>query len=178
LKETAIARRYAKAFTQKFADPKSLEAMGKDINAFSEMFQADRGLRMVMLNPAIPPAAKEEILSDIMAKMGLSEPAKKALAHTLRMGRMGLVRFIAQEFERISFIILGKVRAQVTCAVELTEEEISGLRKSLTAFSGKEAVMEIKVDPSLIGGVVARIGSVVYDGSVANQLRSLKVRLN
>jgi len=92
--------------------------------------------------------------------------------------RMGIIRFIAAEFERISFEVLGKVRAQVTSAVELTAVEVDSLRGSLSDFSGKEAVMEIKVDPSLIGGVVARIGSVVYDGSVANQLQSLRVRLN
>ena len=178
MKETAIARRYAKALLSKFADPKALESVGSDLNAFAAVFESERSLRMTMLNPSIPPAAKEAILGAIVEKMGLTDNAKKALSLVLLKGRLGLIRFIAAEFERLSFDALGKVRAQVSSAVELTPEEAASLKNSLTRYSGKEAVMEIKVDPSLIGGVVARIGSVVYDGSVANQLKAMRVRLN
>lgn len=178
MKETAIARRYAKAFLEKFDDRKSLETLGEELSSFSALFEGDKTLKVTLLNPAIPSKAKEEILTAIMGKMGLSKATKQALLLILEKGRMGIIRFVAAEFERISFESLGKVRAQVTSAVKLTGAEVESLRKSLTEFSGKEAVMEIKVDPSLIGGVVARIGSVVYDGSVSNQLSSLRVRLN
>ncbi|MDH5477209.1 MAG: ATP synthase F1 subunit delta [Nitrospinota bacterium] len=178
MKETAIARRYAKAFVEKFPEPGPLEAMGRDFAAFSSVFEGEKTLKMVMLNPAVPPEAKLAILNNIMEKMDLADASRKALVHVLKKKRMDIIRFIAAEFERISFEVLGKVRARVTSAVELTAEEAGALQKSLSEFSGKEAVMEIKVDPSLIGGVVARIGSVVYDGSVANQLKSLRVRLN
>ena len=178
MKETVVARRYAKAFVEKFTDPGSLEAMGKDLIEFSAIFESERTLKMTMLNPAVPPEAKLAILEAVMKRMDLADPSRKALIHVLRKKRMGIIRFIASEFERISFGVLGKVRAQVTSAVELTADEADSLRKSLSEFFGKEAVMELKVDPSLIGGVVARIGSVVYDGSVANQLQSLRVRLN
>lgn len=178
MKETAVARRYAKAIVEKYPDPKTLEAVGKDLNAFSDLFEQTRFLKMTILNPAMPLEGKEAILEEISSKMGVSDPTKKALALILAKGRMGIIRFIAVEYERISFLALGKVRATVTSAMELSAEEKDSLQKSLSALSGKEAVMEIKVDPELIGGVVARIGSVVYDGSVANQLRGLKVRLN
>ena len=177
MKETAIARRYAKALVAKFPAAADLEALGRDLSAFSELFEGHRSLKMTMLNPSIPPEAKEAILSKVADKMGLSTPSRQGLTLILQKGRLGLVRFIAAEFERISFLALGKVRALVTSAAPLTDAEKEELRRSLTAFSGKEAVMEIRVDPSLIGGVVARIGSVVYDGSVANQLKTLRVRL-
>jgi len=178
LKETAVARRYARALVEKYPAALDLEAIGRDLTAFSLLFEAERTLKMTMMNPSIPSGAKEAILAGVMGKMGLADPSQKGLALILAKGRLGLIRFVAAEFERISFQALGKVRAVVTSAGPLTDAEKDSLRKSLTAFSGKEAVMETRVDPSLIGGVVARIGSVVYDGSVANQLKTLRVRLS
>jgi len=177
LKQTAVARRYAKAFAESIGEPAALQTVLAELKEFSGVFERSKELRTVMLNPAVAQREKEGILDGLIEKMSVDGKTAGVLRHVLEKDRMGLVRLITDEFERFSFEIMGKVRVEVSTATELTQQEVAELAGKLSALSGKEAVISLKIDPSLIGGVVARIGSVVYDGSIKNQLKALRVGL-
>ncbi len=177
MKEKAVARRYARAFAEKFDEPKLLETISEELKSFAEVFDGARSLRTVMFHPAVGLEDKVGVLEGILRKLGASEQTSEVLIHLLEKGRLPIVRLVAEEFEKISFDMLDRVRVEVTTAAVISDSEKESLLKKLSAVSGKEAVINLKVDPSLIGGIVARIGSVIYDGSVKNQLKALRVGL-
>lgn len=175
MKESSTARRYAKAFTETFVEPSELEEVGRDLRAFADVFEESRQLRTVLLHPAVSLEEKRGVMQGVLEKLGAGMNARKLMDHVLDKDRLSLMPYIAEEYEKLSYEILGRVRVEVTSASPLSEDEVAGLSGKLSAIAGKEAVMDLNVDPSLIGGIVAKIGSVVYDGSVKNQLRALRV---
>ena len=173
MRETAVARRYASAFAEAFSD--DLETVGSELAALADVFEDSRELKSVMLNPAIPGEVKKRVVDEALGKAGVHKSTSSAVRLVIEKGRFPLLKTIAGEFEKIAFETLGKVRIEITSAMELTEDERKEISEKLTRITGKKAVIDIKVDPSLIGGIVARIGSKVYDGSVRNQLKALRV---
>jgi F-type H+-transporting ATPase subunit delta len=91
--------------------------------------------------------------------------------------RLALLTEIASAYESRLMDLAQVVRAQVTTAVELPAERIGALQQGLARATGRQVQLETRVDPSIIGGAVARIGSTVYDGSVTTQLQKVKERL-
>ncbi len=177
MKETSVARRYAKAFAEMYKEPATLETMSGQLKEFAQVFDREKILRTVMLHPAVDLREKANVLREIARKLDASEQTAHALNHLLKKGRLPLVKLVSDEFEKISNDILGRVRVEVTTATLISDSDRKVLADKLTAVFSKEAVIELKVDPSLIGGIVARIGSVIYDGSVKNQLKALRAGL-
>lgn len=178
MRETVIASRYAKAFVESLGEGPLLDKIREELNDVAETFEENRQLRTIMLNPAIPLSVKKNVLEDIGAKIGVTQGTLKALRLVLTNGRINILKQIAEEFEKLVFEALGRVRVEVTSAMELSEDELAALGEKLTAFTGKKAVIDMKVDRSLIGGIVTKIGSSVSDGSVKNQLKTLQVGIN
>ena len=131
-----------------------------------------------MLNPAISQQDKSAVMAGVLECLKVAEQTTKLIELLVERNRIGIIRFVSSEFNDIAFVVLGRVSVEVTTAVELTDSEMKELSNKLTKLVGKEAVITAKIDPSLIGGVVARIGSVLYDGSILNHLRTLRVALN
>lgn len=175
MKDTATARRYAKALAATVGDPAALEKAAAELALFAGVVEQSHALRSVMQNPAVREEAKTAILEEVLTRMGASAVTARILSLIRARGRLALVRRIAEEAERIAFERMGKTRVEVVSATALSDADKAELAKRMSALSGKEAVVTTRVDPSLIGGVVARIGSVVYDGSVKNQLVALRL---
>ena len=179
MKETAAARRYARAFLDTFKDAGSkLETVSEEIKAISGAIAGSHELRSLLLNPAVSEAQKKGILDGVMQSMKTGKEAAGAIRLVLLKGRIAHIGEIAEEFEKMAFETLNKVRADVVTAVDLSSDEERKLLSALSRLTGKTAVITVKKDPSLIGGVVVKIGSSVYDGSVRNQLKSLRVGIN
>tara|TARA_B100000959_G_scaffold21478_1_gene20666 strand:+ start:77849 stop:78385 length:537 start_codon:yes stop_codon:yes gene_type:complete len=178
LKETAVARRYARAFAELYSDPAILEQMMAELSEFATIFEENKELRTIMLNPAISQQDKSAVMAGVLECLKVAEQTTKLIELLVERNRIGIIRFVSSEFNDIAFVVLGRVSVEVTTAVELTDSEMKELSNKLTKLVGKEAVITAKIDPSLIGGVVARIGSVLYDGSILNHLRTLRVALN
>ncbi|MGK7344397.1 MAG: ATP synthase F1 subunit delta [Candidatus Nitrospinota bacterium M3_3B_026] len=176
MKDLLAAKRYATAFVDA-AETDELEKAVEELKALAAAFAESRPLRGVMANPAVPAAVKSGILGEILEKTGVSQKTAATARVILKNGRTTLLSDIAAQAGKISFDRLGKVRVEVASALEPGAEETAALERKFGEITGRKAVLEVKVDPSLIGGIVARIGSMVYDGSVRNQLKALKVGL-
>jgi F-type H+-transporting ATPase subunit delta len=177
LKETLVARRYAKALLEAVKDPSRLDAVSLNLKNLGGLLDTSRELRVALENPAIPMQTKKAVLDAILAKLNIDALAASMTRLTLENGRINLLPAISHEFDEMSNSALGRVNVGITSARALSPEEEKSVKESLKKFTGKTAVMAVKEDPSLIGGVVVRIGGSVYDGSVKNQLKALKVSL-
>ena len=175
MKETLVARRYAKALVESLKETSRLDPVGANLREFAELFETSREFRVALANPAIPMTTKKAVLNAVLEKLKMDPLAASMIQLALENGRIGLLPLVAEEFEEMANSALGRVRVGITSARPLSSEEEKAMKESLKKFTGKTAVMSVKEDPSLIGGVVVRIGGSVYDGSVKNQLKALKV---
>jgi F-type H+-transporting ATPase subunit delta len=148
------------------------------LRAFDEAFQSSAELRNVLLSPAVPMARKRALLTRLSREMRFSLPVRNFLCVVADHYRMGLLGEIRAALEQIVDERSGVVRAGVTSARELDGSQRASLEAQLARLAGKRVRAEYSVDDALIGGVIARIGSTVYDGSVRGQLDSLRQRLS
>ncbi len=177
---TAVAVRYANALADVVtggASPLRPQDAVAELDAFAAALRASTELHSVLITPAVPIGRKKAVIGRIAGTLRLSRIARNFLFVLVDHRRITALPEIIHSLERIVDERLGYVRAEVTSARELTEALRTALSAELERLTGKHIRARFTVDPSLIGGVVARIGSTVYDGSVRGQLASLERRL-
>lgn len=171
------ATRYAKALLDvaiKESDPKKIE---RDLTSVAAAMAESAELRRAMTNPGIPQDVRVNIVRAVTDKIGVELPLQKILKMLADRGRLDLVPLMADVYRERLLAHDNIVRATVTSAMPLTPAKLDGLAASLGELSGKKVQIETTVDPTLVGGVVARIGSTVYDGSIRTQLQKMKQQL-
>ena len=176
----ALASRYAQALADAVLAPGSSVDAGeiaKQLRSFEGLVNASPELRNVLLSPAVPTARKRAVVARIAERAGFSRPVRNFLYVMIDRRRTDLLAETAEAFETAIDERLGFVRAKVTSAAPLSERQQGELQQALSSVAGRQVRCDFTVDASLIGGVVARIGSTVYDGSVRTQLDSLRQRL-
>ena len=122
-------------------------------------------------------AARVSLVEAVADKMGLTPPVKKLLVLLVESRKLNLVPDLAASFRERLLNHQNIVRAEVTSAAPLSPEKTKALEDSLSKVTGKKVDLSVSVDPELLGGVVARIGSTVYDGSVKTQLERMRQQL-
>ncbi len=172
-----VAVRYARALldvARKEADPRAIE---DDLASFVALTRGHETLGQVLANPAVPVPRKAALVRELAARGRLSPLVVKLLVLLAERGRLALLPEVLDEYRRRLLDHMGVVRAEVVTAVPLAEERAREMERALAAMTGRTVSMNASVDPSLIGGVVTKIGSVVYDGSVKRQLEKVRETL-
>ncbi|WP_224362680.1 ATP synthase F1 subunit delta [Hyalangium versicolor] len=174
----SIARRYARALLDVAAEANRTDAVADQLASFVRAFEQSRELSDVLLNPAYTRGQRSQVVEALMKVMGTVEPA---LANTLRLlvdrNRLIYVPDIARVFRDMADARAGRVRGQVTSATKLAPDALDQLRKSLQQLTQRDVILESREDPSLLGGVSAQVGSVLYDGSLRTQLEQMRRQL-
>jgi F-type H+-transporting ATPase subunit delta len=168
---TAFSRPYARAFVE--AAPKGYD-FGRFLEAGESMASALEGnpkLRAFLLAPNVPREAKNRAIQQIAAKAGMNEYGTRFLLVMLRHHRLLEAGEVFRALRDLIDTVQGVLRVRVTVAEALTEPEKQAIADALAARTGKTVKMEIDLDPTLIGGFVARAGSRVFDGSVTAAIR-------
>ena len=178
---SAVATRYAKAL----ADVTTAAGGGlrpedalTQLRAFESALAASRELENALTTPAVPVSRKRAVVGRIAGLLQLSPIARNFLFVLIDHRRIVLLGAILNAFDLIVDERLGFARAEVSSPRELTETQRGSVNAQLERITGKRIRMRYTVDPALIGGVVARIGSTLYDGSVRGQLQTLGRRLS
>lgn len=148
-----------------------------ELDAFAAAMRESADLRIAMDSPAVPPARKRAVISKLSEILGVSDLVRRFLFVVIDHRRPALLPEIREAYEEVMDERLGVARADVYSARPLTEAERAQLTGRLAALTGKRVRPRFDVNPALIGGIVARVGSTVYDGSVRGQLESLKARM-
>jgi F-type H+-transporting ATPase subunit delta len=176
----ALAFRYARALadlvleTGSAADPGAVTA---EIESFERALEACPDLRLALASPTVPPARKRAVVGRLAKTLPLSSLVVRFLYVLIDHRRAALLADVREAFEAVVDERLGIVRADVASARALSPAQRERILAALARLTGKQARARFRVDQSLIGGVVARIGSTVYDGSILGQLHGLKQRL-
>ena len=164
------AARYAKALLEVAiaeADPQQVDQQLAEVAA---LFTGHADLWRTMTNPAVPAPKKRAIVDEMLPKLGLAPVLQKTLQLLASRDRLVLLPILAEAYRSRLMDHQKVVRARVTSAVPLPADRAQQIQKQLEKLTGRTVVMTAATDPDIIGGVVAQIGSTVYDGSVRTQL--------
>ena len=174
----SLARRYAKALMDIGADQKNADKLGADLRNFAQAMAVSAELAATLSNPAFPRTDRKKILEALATRFGTTPIVKNFLFVLLDKERLATLPAISKEIDRMLEEQAGRVTAEVTSAQPLTTAQLQQITASLEKLSGKKVQVVKKEDPALIGGVVAKVGDTIYDGSVRTQLRQLRDQMS
>ena len=176
--QRTAATRYARALIEvglkEQADLSQIEAQLAD---FIALLSSHANLEQALLNPAVPAPKKRAAVAELTAHAKLQPVLSKLLVLLAERDRLVLLRDLLNAYRERLQAIQNVVRAEVTTASPLTPERTQQIERSLASATGRTVYLSTRVDPSIVGGIVTRIGSTVYDGSVTNHLRRMRQRL-
>jgi F-type H+-transporting ATPase subunit delta len=170
---TNVARRYARALFELGNDSGSLASVVSEVTALASAYDESVELRTVLDNPLVAHAAKRAILVELADKSQVSTIVKNALLLLGDRRRLHTLAAIAQLLKEMGDAKDGVLRAEVTTAARLPESYYERLKAQLEKMTGKRIVIDRREDPTLIAGVVTRIGDMVIDGSLRSRLDEL-----
>jgi F-type H+-transporting ATPase subunit delta len=177
---SAVSMRYAKALVDVVAEPNSgIDGQhAKDqLRQVAAIISSSDDLRGAFLSPAVSPSRKRAVVAKLIAPLGIHNKIRNFLYVVIDHRRVHEISSIVEAFEVLLDEQLGFVRADVTSAAPLNDAQKAALEQQLTRMAGKKAKLKFSTDPALVAGVVARVGSKVYDGSVRGQLERLRTSL-
>lgn len=180
MRASAIASRYASALVDVVTGASAqteAQQVVRQLRAFEEALKTSPELRAVLSSPAIATARKRAVIGRLAEAMQLSRIARNFLFVLIDNRRVAALAEILEAFEILLDERLGYSRVDVTSAAELSEPRRQALAAEFGRLTGKRVRPRFSVDPALIGGVIARVGSTVYDGSVRGRLQTLGRRL-
>jgi F-type H+-transporting ATPase subunit delta len=175
----AAAGRYARALfdvaTREGAD---IERVQSDLQQFVDLFAQHPSLAHTLGNPSIPASKKRGVAQALVDRAtGLSPIVGKLVLMLAERDRLPLLPDIARIYGERVMDRLNVIRGEVTTAMELAPDRLRALEQGLQQATGRKVMLQSKVDPSIIGGIITRLGSTVYDGSVVTQLAKMKQAL-
>ena len=170
----AYARRYAQAVFSIALEKNELDQWQADLDRVAGL-TGDSAVLALLQNPKVPFAAKAKLLSEQLGEMN---PLALNLVYLLlTRSQLGMLRYIADEYQRLLDSHLGIERAEVTTAITLDDEARQRLAEQISAITGKRVLVKAEVDPGLVGGFMARIDGKLLDGSTRSKLTALKREL-
>jgi F-type H+-transporting ATPase subunit delta len=174
----AAASRYARAlFDVVLKEGKDVEKVQAELQQFADLFAREQ-LAQILANPGIPASKKKALAQALIDRTGqVTPPLAKLVLVLAEKDRLTLLAGIARAYTERVMDHLKIVRGDVTTATPLAPEKLRLLEEGLAKATGRKVVLQARVDPSIIGGVVTRLGSTVYDGSVTTQLQKMKQSL-
>ena len=178
---TAVVNRYANALADVVLSPQS-DVKPPDavtqLREFRDSVGKSRDLRAVLATPAVAVTRKRAVLKDIAERLGTSRVVRNFILVLSDHRRIAALAQVVDAVETIFDERMGFVSAEVRSAYDLPAAQRDELSSQLGAIAGRQIRMRFSVDPELIGGVTAKIGSRVYDGSVRGQLADMRRRLS
>lgn len=175
----AAAARYARAlFDVALSEGHDVQQVERELTAFADLVAGNEQLHRALTNPAIPASRKHAIVGELLARAPqTTPPLGKLLLMLADRDRLVLLPDLLEAYRRRLLDHLKVVRAEVVTAEPLAGESAEALARGLERATGREVRLDTKVDPEIIGGAVARIGSVVYDGSITRRLERMREAL-
>ena len=172
------ATRYARALLDVGIKEKAnLEQIQHELAEFTDLFTQHPSLAKVLLNPAVPVQRKIAAVKELLQRVNVTPMLSKLLVLLAERDRLVLLPDLLASYRERLLDHQKIVRAEVTTAAPLEAARAKAVETGLAKMTGRTVTLSTKVDPSIIGGVVTRIGSTIYDGSVTRQLQKMKERL-
>lgn len=173
----SIGRRYARALFGLAVEMDRVEAWAKSLESLREAVETSPDLRDVLSNPMYTKEQRRAIVEKLATALSLDTEPANLLFLLGDRNRLGYLAAVVETFRALADAHLGRLRAKVVSAVKLDDAAVQAIADELSRKHGLKVLVERAVDPALLGGVVAQVGSMVYDGSVRTQLEDLRKQL-
>jgi F-type H+-transporting ATPase subunit delta len=173
-RQTAVARRYAKALRVLAAEEARLEPVAQELVRFERVVADEPVLRDALRRPWVQAATKRALVATVAGHLGLSPLSRNFLGLVAQRRRLALLPEIIQAYRALVDEAAGRARARVRSAAPLGDADRAAIRERLGRRLGKTVLLETEVDPSLVGGFVAEVGTRLLDVSVTGRLRALR----
>lgn len=170
----SLARRYARAVFELGLSKGTLDKIGSDLRDLAGAMASSSELVSLLSNPAIRKADRRKVVDALLVRVNADGSTKNLLGLLLDGERLANLPSISRELDAMIEAKAGRVNAEIISAQPLTPDAVARLTVTLEKLSGKQVVVTRREDPRLLGGLIAKVGDVVYDGSLATQLRSLR----
>jgi F-type H+-transporting ATPase subunit delta len=174
----SAATRYARAlFDVLLKERGDLEAVERQLAGLVDLFSSQDALRKLIENPAFPTPRKRALVAALLGKADIAPVLRKLVLLLAERDRLVLAPMVLERYRERLLEHRQVVRAEVTTVSPLPPDRSAALKESLARVTGKQVVMTTRTDPALLGGLVARVGSTVYDGSLKRQLDRIRQTL-
>jgi F-type H+-transporting ATPase subunit delta len=177
VRSAAAARRYARALFALAREENRVAEIRGELQQLADLFAASRELHDALFRPLHPVAERRAVLREIATRLGASASVRNFYSYLIDQRRLVDFDLIRSEYERFADTDAGLMRADVVAASPLDPAQRERLRRALSTRTGREVELDVKVDPSLLGGVVASVGTLLFDGSLRTQLTQLRASL-
>jgi F-type H+-transporting ATPase subunit delta len=174
---SAASQRYAKALFGLARDEGRVDPVRGELDLLVATMEAVPELRDVLVRPLHPAAERRAALTAVGGRLGLSTLLRHFCLFLIDQRRTRDLAAIRDEYVRLAEEAAGRVRGEVVAAAPLEDAQLDRLRTALTQRLGRTVALDVRVDPQLLGGVVARVGDLVFDGSLRTQLDQLRANL-
>ncbi len=177
MKDDVVAKRYARALYELGREEGLQEKFLSDMENIVAIIRDSDEFRSTMESPLYDILLKKRILGELVTKINLTNYTANFLNILLEKDRFVYVESILDSYRETVNEASGRVRASVTSAMELDKEQIARISNTLKQIVKKEVDLDVSIDPALIGGLIAEVEGMVYDGSVKTQISRLKQSL-
>jgi F-type H+-transporting ATPase subunit delta len=174
VRSSTVVRRYARALFSLAVETNAVAAVREELARIAELFEAHPELERTLFQPLHPVMERRAVLQTVCRLIGSSTNVRNFLLFLVDQRRLVDYEAIRGEFDRLADESAGRMQAEVVAAVPLDDRQTERLRAALSARTGLEIELEVRVDPELIGGVIAAVGGLVFDGSLRTQLSQLR----
>ncbi len=175
--DTTLAKRYAKALVEVGEEKNALDRYGQDLANLCALVEQSHDLREVLLNPVFTKEDKKLIADEVLKKIGADPMVMNFVNVLIDRKRIDQLPGIEKAYREKVDEIKGITRGEVTSAEPLGDDILHRVTETLSKISNKKVLVSKRVDPSLIGGLVAKVGDMVFDGTIRTQLNQLKESL-
>ena len=178
MRSSAAARRYARALFELAREDRRIQEIRGELDALADLFEASPELRNALVMPIHPVSERRSVMRSISEREGFSALVAKFYTYLIEKRRLVDFPAIREEFIRLVDEESGLMTASVTSAIPLDPRRQDRLRRALSERTGFEVRLAVEVDESLIGGAIAQVGDLVFDGSIRSQLEELRSNLS
>jgi F-type H+-transporting ATPase subunit delta len=171
---TGMAGRYATALFELARDERAIDAVKADLDRFDGLLAESPDLMRLVRSPVFSAEQQAKALTAVLERAGIGGLAAKFLQVVAANRRLFAVRAVAKDFRALVARHKGEVTADVTLAKTPDERQLAAIKDALRAVTGKDVQVDVKVDPSIIGGLIVKLGSRMVDSSLRTKLKSIK----
>ncbi len=177
MKNLAVARRYAKALLLISKEDGQTDSYQKELSGFAALMETSETLDQAITNPLYEASVRRNVLQTVIDKLDISSTMKSFLLLLFDKGRIGFIGQIDDFYKKLADELSNIGRASVVSATDLSEETVERIRAALSKKTNMDIILQVEKDPELIGGIVTKIGDLVWDGSIKTQLSNLRETL-
>jgi len=172
-----VAGRYASALLDTAQEDNQVAAVERDIDAIGQMIEESEDMRRLVRSPVFSAEDQAKAIETVLAQVGAQPLTMNFFKLLVRNRRLFAAQDIIRLFKALAANARGEVQAEVASAIALNDGQLNELRNTLKASVGKDVMLETTVDPSLLGGLVVKIGSRMIDSSLKTKIATLKTRM-